>query len=122
MMKESQLNSQRKLNNLYTYRFSLLILAVILLLCLLDMPYGYYQFVRFFSFVLSGYFAYVAYNHKKTVLLLIFIIAGLLFNPIIKTPLGKEIWQMVDIGYAGFLIIVLIFELIKKGNTPNTPD
>jgi hypothetical protein len=81
------------------------------------MPYGYYQFVRIVSFVLSGYFAYVTYSHKKTVYLLIFVIAGLLFNPIIKVALGKEIWRMVDIGYAGFLIMVLIFELRRKRST-----
>ena len=114
---EKPLNLQRTLNNPYTYRFSLLLLSAILLLCLLDMPYGYYQFVRIVSFVLSGYFTYIAYNQKKTVYLLIFITAGLLFNPIFKVALGKEIWRIVDIGYAAFLIMILIIELREKRST-----
>ncbi|MFT5253357.1 MAG: hypothetical protein ACI87N_002390 [Flavobacteriales bacterium] len=92
-----------------------------LLVCLLDMPYGYYQLVRIVSFVLSGYFAYTAYRRKRIITLLIFIIAGLLFNPIVKVALGIAIWQIVDIIYAGILIMFLITDLMKnKTTTTNT--
>ena len=64
------------------------------------MPYGYYQLTRIVSFVLSGYFAYVAFSKKKIFMLVIFLIAGLLFNPIVKVVLGKQIWQIVDFIYA----------------------
>ena len=42
-----------------------LILSVLLLLCLLPMPYGYYMLVRFVSMVAFGVIAYRYYGQSK---------------------------------------------------------
>ncbi len=42
-----------------------LILFVLLLLCLLPMPYGYYMLVRFVSMVAFGVIAYRYYSQSK---------------------------------------------------------
>ncbi len=41
------------------------ILVILLLLCLAQMPYGYYTFVRFVSLVVFGVMAYKYYQVKK---------------------------------------------------------
>ena len=41
------------------------ILAALLLLCLLHMPYGYYQLIRWAVLVCFAYFAYDYYNYKR---------------------------------------------------------
>lgn len=85
-----------------------LILATLLLLCLLKMPYGYYQLVRFVSFVGFGYLAFEANKNKDEKMVIAFIAIALLFQPFIKIALGRFIWNIVDVVVAGFLIISVI--------------
>ena len=40
-------------------------LAILLFLCLLNMSYGYYQFVRFISMITFAIFGYYAIKEKK---------------------------------------------------------
>ena len=103
-----------KMKKLNTYCSLKIVLAVLLLICLFNQPYGYYEFVRVVAFVLGGYFAYIEYIHKKTIRMLIFIIAALLFNPIIKVSLGREIWQIVDVVYAGLLLTIVSIDFIES--------
>lgn len=82
-------------------------LAVLFLSCLLDMPYGYYQLVRFIALI--G-FAFLAYHAKKEERKTEFIIYGalaLLFQPFIKVTLGREIWNIIDVIVAVGLMISL---------------
>lgn len=39
--------------------------AIILLLCILLMPYGFYMIVRVATTIVAGYLAYNYYNQKK---------------------------------------------------------
>jgi predicted membrane protein len=74
-----------------------IILAILLLLCLLGMPYGYYQFVRFVSMAGFAYLAYSANekNHKNE--LFIYIALALLFQPFFKIALGRTLWNIIDL-------------------------
>lgn len=83
-----------------------IILAVILLLCLFDMPYGYYILVRLAATVGFAYMAYKYYEMKKENLVWTFGALALLFQPLAKMPLGREIWNMVDVAVAIFLIVL----------------
>ena len=49
-----------------------IILALLLLLCLADMPYGYYQFVRFASMAVFVFLAYTANEEGKQTEVIIF--------------------------------------------------
>lgn len=60
-----------------------LTIAILLLLCLADMPYGYYQFVRFVSAVTFAYLAYDYFKLKQDHLGVIFAALALLFQPIL---------------------------------------
>ncbi len=74
-----------------------LILAILLFLCLLDMPYGYFQFVRISALIVFATFAYEAYKAGREREM--FLLAGLalLFQPFFKISLGRTMWNIVDI-------------------------
>jgi hypothetical protein len=90
-----------------------IILAVLLLLCLAKMPYGYYQFVRFGALVGFALLAYNSYEKGLTNYMIIFIGLGLLFQPFIKIALGRELWNIVDVIVA-IGLLVSIKEPVKN--------
>lgn len=74
-----------------------LVLSVALFLCLLDMEYGYYQLVRFLSFIGFGYFSIQCFNHQNIRGGYIYLALAILFQPFFKIALGREIWNIVDV-------------------------
>ena len=82
-----------------------LALAVLLFLCLLDMPYGYYQFVRLSSFVIFGWLAFKANESGKELETIIYVGLAILFQPIFKIALGRELWNAVDVVVAIGLLV-----------------
>ncbi len=80
-------------------------LATVSLICVLDMPYGYYQLYRFIAL---GAFLYLAYiEHENIGWLSIWIISALLVQPFFKVALGRDIWNIVDVIFAVLLVISL---------------
>ncbi len=73
------------------------VLAILLFLCLADMPYGYYQFVRFAAAAFFGYAAYQENEEGKKELVVVFVILALLFQPFFKIALGRTLWNIVDV-------------------------
>jgi hypothetical protein len=74
-----------------------IILAIFLFLCLADMPYGYYQFVRFAA---AAFFACGAYKENEfgsKELAIVFIVLAILFQPFFKIALGRTLWNIVDV-------------------------
>ncbi len=90
-----------------------LLLATLLFLCLLDMPYGYFQLVRFLSFVGFGYFAYEAQSRNESGLAFAFVALALLFQPFFKVHLGRALWNVVDVA-VGVWLVYLAFQEPKK--------
>jgi len=86
------------------------VLAAIMFLCLLDMPYGYYQFVRFAAMVGFAYLAYQAKIENKDQEIWIYGALALLFQPFFKIALGRELWNIVDV----LVGIGLLISLRKK--------
>lgn len=97
-------------------------LIVIFIGCLFDMPYGYFQFVRFFGMV--GFIILSISEHKKNLrnnkYLLIWIISAILVNPFIKIALGRMIWNIVDLIWVIILIISLISDRKNKKTAYNS--
>jgi len=89
-------------------------LAILLFLCLLDMPYGYYQFVRFVAFVGFGIFAYKANEQDKNTEMIVYGALALLFQPFFKIALGREMWNIVDVLVGIGLLGSLILNKTKK--------
>ena len=82
-----------------------IILSILLLICLIDMPYSYYQFVRFTAFLVFGYLAYDAVKGSKNEIAIVYGALALLFQPFLKIALGRTMWNVVDLIVAGVLVM-----------------
>lgn len=90
-----------------------IISIVILLGALLpDLPYGYFQFLRWVVTLTAIFYTYRAYSTSKTALTVVSALIAILFNPIAPIYLEREIWRVVDLITAG-LILFLIIKLKK---------
>jgi hypothetical protein len=94
-------------------KFLKLLVSLILLLCLLDMPYGYYQFVRFISMCGFVYLAYSSNEVNKKNEAFVYIALAILFQPFVKIALGRTIWNVVDI-IVGIGLILSVFPKKNK--------
>lgn len=94
-----------------------LILVVLLLLCLAKMPYGYYELVRMISLVGFVILGYQLYHEKRIIEAIIYFGLALLFQPLFKIALGRQIWNIVDVIIAlGLLISIFIFPKNNRSN------
>lgn len=84
-------------------------LSVLLFLCLFDMPYGFYQIVRFIALIVFSILAFKANRQNKNTLMIIYGSLALLFQPFFKIVLGREIWNIVDV-VVGIGLIASLFE------------
>lgn len=94
-----------------------IVLAILLFLCVADMPYGYYQIVRFVGLVAFAILAYNAYEKDRFVDGIIYAGLALLFQPILKISLGRELWNIVDVVIA-VVLLVSVFMKIDVATEP----
>ena len=104
-----------------------LYLAVVLLLCLAPMPYGYFTLVRVLATVVFGIYAYRCFAAKKEGLTLIFATLALLFQPFAKVGFNRVTWNIIDVIVAIGLIVLFFWERkngakAERGNHPVSPD
>ena len=85
-------------------------LAVLMFGCLFDMPYGYYQLVRFIALIGFGVLAYQANQQSRQTEMFIYGALALLFQPFFKIALGRELWNIVDV----IVGVGLLVSLAKK--------
>lgn len=85
-------------------------LAVLMFGCLLNMPYGYYQLVRFIALIGFGVLAYQANQQRRQTEMFIYGALALLFQPFFKIALGRELWNIVDV----IVGVGLLVSLAKK--------
>jgi len=93
-----------------------IVLAALFFLCLADLPYGYYQFVRFAGLVGFAVLAYQAHEQDRQTEIIIYVGLALLFQPFFKIALGREIWNIVDVVVGAGLLISIF---IKPKESPN---
>ena len=92
-----------------------IILAILFFICLAELPYGFYQFVRFAALVGFAILAYKANDKENKTEMIIYICLAVLFQPLIKISLGREIWNVVDV-IVGLALLVSIFIIPKSTN------
>lgn len=90
-----------------------IILAVLFFICLANMPYGFYQFVRFAGLIGFAILAYQANQQGRQIELIIYGGLALLFQPFFKIALGRQIWNIVDI-VVGIGLVISIFMKPKE--------
>ncbi|MBK7573365.1 MAG: hypothetical protein IPI10_17840 [Bacteroidetes bacterium] len=84
------------------------ILAILFFICLADLPYGYYQFERLAAMVGFAFLSYQSYERNDKLFAFIFRALAILFQPLLKITLGREVWNIVDV-IVGVGLIITIF-------------
>jgi hypothetical protein len=85
-----------------------IILALLFFTCLADLPYGFYQFVRFAAMVGFAVLAYQAHEKDNQAEMIVYGALALLFQPFFKIALGRELWNVVDV-LLGIGLLISIF-------------
>ena len=85
-----------------------IILAILFFLCLLEMPYGYYQLVRFAALIGFALLAHNSNEQAQKTEVIIYVCLAILFQPFVKIALGRQLWNIIDV-VVGIGLIVSIF-------------
>jgi len=85
-----------------------IVLAILFFLCLADMPYGFYQFVRFAGLIGFAILAYQANQHSRQTEMIVYGGLALLFQPFFKVALGRQMWNIIDV-LVGLGLIISFF-------------
>lgn len=73
--------------------------------------YEFYTILRWAVMLGSIYFIIVYYEVKNTILVVVFVISAILFNPIAKFVLKKPTWQSIDLIFSICIFITLLFDI-----------
>ena len=93
-----------------------LIASGMLFFALSKLPYGYYILLRFVVCGVAAYGAFKSAELGKTVWALVLGIIAILFNPIIRIYLSREIWAPINLITA-LLLIISIF-IVREATPP----
>lgn len=91
-----------------------IILSILFFVCLADMPYGFYQIVRFAGLLGFVILAYRTHENGRQTEMIIYLGLALLFQPFFKVALGRQFWNIVDIIVGLGLILSLWLKHEKK--------
>lgn len=91
-----------------------IILALLMFICLADLPYGYFELVRFIALIAFGLLAAQASQIGRQNEMIIYGALALLFQPIFKISLGRELWNMIDV-IVGIGLLISAFNSSPKG-------
>jgi len=88
--------------------------AILLVVAILPLPYGYYTFTRVVVCLACIVLAYSAYEPSGAPMVwaVAFVLIAILFNPIIPIHLKKQTWAYLDVGAA---VIILFHMLSVRG-------
>lgn len=93
-----------------------LIVAIMLFIAITDLPYGYFQLLRWLTCADSILVAVLAYRWNKSWASWIFIVIAILFNPIFPITFSKATWRPIDIicGIIFMLVVIFIRKPVKE--------
>ena len=86
-----------------------LIAAVMALVAIADLPYGYYTLMRLVVCATAVFVLVVAARGGQMWAVWVYSIIALLFNPVVPVHLTKGLWQPLDFIAGAVLIIAAIF-------------
>jgi hypothetical protein len=95
---------------------AVIISVILLFLAMIEgWPYGFFTLLRLVVFGTTAYLTWLAYRIEKQTWSWIFGFIALVFNPFIPLHLGRDLWAVVDLLVAVFLIIsIFAFKLPKE--------
>ena len=89
-----------------------------LFICLIDMPYGYYQLVRFISMLVFVFLGLKELEKENQNIAYLYFGLAILFQPFLKIALGREMWNLVDV-VVGIWLIISAFQSEENPNNSN---
>jgi hypothetical protein len=95
-------------------------LTLLFLGCLADMPYGYYQFVRYVGMIGFGVLAFQAKGKGNDGFFFFWLLSAILINPIFKISLGRGLWNGVDVIWAVVLMATIFYNTSNSENKTGT--
>lgn len=90
--------------------------AILLVISVFNLPYGYYTFLRLFITAVGIINAYYAYINKSYFVLLSGTIIAILFNPLMPIYLQKDAWVVLDV-FSAIILFINIFIIRKAIST-----
>ncbi len=83
-----------------------------------DNPYGYYILLRWVCCGIFAYLAFQALEIEKQGWVWVLGITALVYNPIIRVHLNRELWSIINVVTIG-IALVSIFALKVKNKKDN---
>ena len=71
------------------------------------MPFSYFQVVRVLGLLGFSLLAYDAYKKQHINMAIFFLVSAIVINPILKVPLGRNLWNVLDVIWASILLYQL---------------
>lgn len=91
-------------------KISQCILAVALFLCLFSMPYEYYILVRYVAAVVFIVMSCEYYRKNSKGAAVFWLSTAILFQPLLKIPLGRIVWNILDV----VIVILLLYIILNN--------
>lgn len=95
--------------------------AGLLLIAVLELPYGYYGFMRLCVCASSAIVAYLWFDRTKslTLVTVVFALTAVLYNPIIRVHLDRSVWAPINLATAAaFVVGYLNLRRLERQNVP----
>lgn len=105
-------------------KYLIIIAALSCFIGVLNLPIGYYTFLRIIVSVIALIIIINEYNNRQRFWFIIFFLILILFNPVVPVYFhSKPIWIVIDIIVGLFLLIYFIsLRPKKKANEPKAID
>lgn len=100
------------------HRAALVGLTILLLVALMPTnPYVFYQLLRWIAFGVLGWTAYTCSVRNKSGWLWVFAVLTLLYNPIFRTALGRDGWEVANV-----LTVLLVARFVYETWSPSNSE
>lgn len=89
-------------------------LAILIFICVFDVEYEYYEFVRYLSLCGFVWLAFCSFKDNNQEWGFVFAFLAILFQPLFKISLGSTLWSIIDVLVALMLFTRLYIFLKGK--------
>ncbi len=87
-----------------------IILIIGLILAVFPMPYGYFSILRIYAVIVFALLLFQIPSKKQNSRnwnFILYIALIILFQPLIKFPIGRTLWNIIDMAVAIWMLITL---------------
>lgn len=91
-----------------------IIIAALLIGCLFNVPFGYFQFIRVAGFLGFTYLAVIEFENNRTITGIFTASSAIILNPIFKIHFSRRTWNDIDLVIVFGLIVWIVYEAFWK--------